>query len=173
MRTPRHPLWLLALATALSFTSGHRSADLLGLIDLMNEDGSRDGAFIGATAAPFLVVPAMGVISAIILTTRVPGSILLFQKSAKPLWKRILWSLLFGSLALISFMDMKIFSEACGYLLAVEDFDLLPDAAYNLMATLGWIYLWLSYRAIACYLPPAAKQIHDDVEVKDGAVAQA
>lgn len=150
MKTPGHPVWLIALALALALTSGHRALDLLAVGQLTGEDPMDAGPLIGAAIMPFFTVPFVAMLCLIILIRFPPRRISLLQWSKDSNAEGIFWSTFFGILSAGSIVWATGFAKAIPALLEMGHVEYAMDSAFNLMASLGSVYLWLCFRAIAC-----------------------
>ncbi len=62
LKTPRHRIWLILLAAALAFTSGHRALDMIGVSRIAGGGDEWDpGAAIGASIIPLFSVPLVAI----------------------------------------------------------------------------------------------------------------
>lgn len=152
MKTPGHPSWLIALALALALTTGHRALDLLAVGQLTGEDPVDAGPVIGAVVMPFLAVPfvTLTMVCFIVLGRFQPHRIGLFQSSKVSNVGGIFWSFFFGIFAAGSTVLSFGFGKAIPSLLEQGHSEYAMDSAFNLIASLGSVYLWLCFRAIAC-----------------------
>lgn len=150
MKTPGHPGWLIALALALALTCGHRALDLLAVGQMTGEDPVDAGPLIGAVFMPFFATPFVTILCFIVLSRFPPCRINLFPWSKDSNATGIFWSILFGSFAAGSVVWAAGFAKAIPALLEMGHVEYAMDSACNLMASLGSVYLWLCFRAIAC-----------------------
>lgn len=150
MKTPGHPVWLITLALSLAITSGHRSLDLLAVDQLTGAEPLDAGPWIGAAIMPFLAVPFVAIACLIVLMRFPARGISLFQWPEDSNAKGILWSSFFGVLAAGSIVWAVGFAYAIPALLEQGHGEYAMDSAFNLIASLGSVYLWLCFRAIAC-----------------------
>ena len=152
LKTPRHRIWLILLAAALAFTSGHRALDMIGVSRIAGGGDEWDpGAAIGASIIPLFTVPLVAILCLVVLRSYPRHPIGLFYWAPGSRTSQIVWSLFFGLLSVGSLSWATAFAYGIQGMVRQRYFELLPDAGLNLIASLGAIYLWLCLRAIACY----------------------
>jgi len=150
MTTPGHRIWLISLALALAVTSGHRLLDQIA-VEVLIGGNSPDGSLIGALILPFVAALFWAALSCILLTDYPPRPIKLFRWWKGGVVRQSLWTVFFGLLMLMPILEVCSIASSMGKLLDLDDDGRVArDAACNLIASVGAVYLCLCFRALAC-----------------------